>query len=280
MEKTEKYITKEDGKQELFDEEKIKKSLLKAGADINTAVSTTDSIKNKLRNYAPAKDIYNQAIRHLRKKQPSVALKYTLKKAIMDLGPTGYVFEKYMAKILKEYGFKTEVGRFVKGFCVDHEVDVIAEKEGEYYMIECKYHNNSDMGSDIKIILYIHSRFQDIKKGCEANLNCYNLKEGWLATNTKVTTEVIKYANCSKLKIIAWHYPERENLEYFIENKRLYPVSILQGLNNQQKTILFNQDTITIKDFLEYTPDSIARTIHTNSIFANRLFEQAEMLLS
>ncbi|MCL5073186.1 MAG: restriction endonuclease [Actinobacteria bacterium] len=280
MEKTEKYITKEDGKQELFDEEKIKKSFLKAGADINTAASATYSIKNNLRNYMQAKDVYNQAIKHLRKKQPLVALKYTLKKAIMDLGPTGYVFEKYIAKILKEYGFKTEVSRFVTGFCVDHEVDVIAEKAGGHYMIECKYHNNSDTGCDIKTALYVHSRFQDIKKGCEANLNSYNLKEGWLATNTKVTSEVIKYANCVKLKIIAWHYPEQENLEYFIENKKLYPVSILQGLNNQQKIILFNQDTITIKDFLEYTPDSIARTIHTNSIFAHRLFEQAEMLIS
>jgi hypothetical protein len=276
----EKYITKGNGKQELFDEEKIKKSFLNAGADVNTASSTTDSIKNILRNYMPTKDIYGQAIKQLGKKQPSVALKYTLKKAIMDLGPTGYIFEKYMAKILKEYGFKTEVSCIVPGFCVDHEVDVIAEKGREHYMIECKYHNDPDTGCDIKIALYVHSRFQDIKKGCEANLNCYNLKEGWLATNTKVTSEVIKYANCVKLRIIAWHYPKQENLEYFIENKKLYPVSILQGLNNQQKITLFNQGTITIQDFLEYTPDSIARTIHVNPVFAHRLFEQAEMLMA
>jgi len=197
----------------------------------------------------------------------------------MDLGPTGYVFEKYMAKILIEYGFKTKVSTFVTGFCVDHEVDVIAEKGGNHYMIECKYHNDLDIGCDIKIALYVQGRFQDIKKGCEANLNCYNLKEGWLATNTKVTSEVIKYASCVKLRVIAWHYPKQENLEYFIENKKLYPISILQGLNNQQKIILFNQNTITIQDFLEYTPDSIARTIHVSPVFAHRLFEQAEMLL-
>jgi len=280
LEKTQKYIVKGDGKQELFDEEKIKKSFLNAGADLDTAVSAADSVKNNLKNYMQSKDIYVQAIKQLGKKQPSAALKYTLKKAIMDLGPTGYVFEKYMAKILREYGFKTEVSRFVPGFCVDHEVDVVAEKNGEHYMIECKYHNDLGTGSDIKTALYVNSRFQDIKKGCEANLNCYNLKEGWLATNTKVTDEVIKYANCVKLRIVAWHYPRQENLEYFIENKKLYPISILQGLNDQQKIILFNQNTITIQDFLEYTPDSIARTIHVNPIFAHRLFEQAKMLLS
>lgn len=280
MGKTEKYITKKNGTHELFDEEKVKKSFLNAGADTNTAVSTVNSIKNSLRNYIQTKDIYGQAVKQLAKKQPSVALKYTLKKAIMDLGPTGYVFEKYMAKILKEYGFKTQVSCFVPGFCVDHEVDVVAEKDGEHYMIECKYHNDLDIGCDIKIALYVQGRFQDIKKSCEANLNNYNLKEGWLATNTKVTSEVIKYANCVKLRVIAWHYPKEQNLEYFIENKKLYPVSILQGLNNQQKIILFNQNTITIQDLLEYTPDSIARTIHISPVFAHRLFEQAEMLLS
>jgi hypothetical protein len=277
---TEKYITKKNGTHELFDEEKVKKSLLNAGADTNTAVSTANSIKNSLRNYIPTKDIYGQAVKQLAKKQPSVALKYTLKKAIMDLGPTGYVFEKYMAKILKEYGYKTQVSCSVPGFCVDHEVDVIAEKDGNHYMIECKYHNDLGTGCDIKIALYVQGRFQDIKKGCEANLNSYNLKEGWLATNTKVTSEVIKYASCVKLRIIAWHYPKEENLEYFIENKKLYPVSILQGLNNQQKNILFYQNTITIQDFLEYTPDSIARIIHASPVFAHRLFEQAEMLLT
>ncbi|GAI02479.1 unnamed protein product, partial [marine sediment metagenome] len=60
----------------------------------------------------------------------------------MDMGPEGFVFEKYIAKILREYGFITEVGRILNGHCVNHEVDVIAKKENQVCMIECKYHNS------------------------------------------------------------------------------------------------------------------------------------------
>ncbi|MBM3713911.1 MAG: hypothetical protein FJW56_10875 [Actinobacteria bacterium] len=146
-------------------------------------------------------------------------------------------------------------------------------------MIECKYHNDAETSSDIKTALYIHSRFQDIKRACENKLNHYNFKEGWLATNTKITSEAVKYASCVKLKIVAWHYPKHENLEYFIEDKKLYPVSILSGLSEQQKSLLFAQEIITIKDLLKNTPETIMEHIHTSRDNSNRLFEQAELLL-
>ena len=276
----EKYVTKWSGQHEVFDEEKIKKSFLNAGADADTANSTLHSIKKKLKNYMRTEDLYRHALNHLNKKQPAAALRYKLRRAVMDLGPTGYIFEKYMAKILREYGFETEVGQFVFGFCVEHEIDVIAAKDGMHYMIECKYHNDVETSSDIKTVLYIHSRFQDIEKACENGLNQYNFKEGWLATNTKITSEAVKYANCVKLKIVAWHYPKHENLQYFIENKKLYPVSILSNLTNQQKIVLFDKEIITIQDLLKNTPESIMEYINTSSDKANRLFEQAKLLLT
>ncbi|MBM3706161.1 MAG: ATPase [Actinobacteria bacterium] len=276
----ERYVTKWSGKHEVFDEEKIKKSLVNAGADIDTANHILYSVKKNLNNYTRTEDIYRQAINQLNKKQPVSAIKYRLKRAIMNLGPTGYIFEKYMAKILQEYGFETTVGCFVDGFCVEHEIDVIAKKDNRHYMVECKYHNDAETSSDIKTVLYIHSRFQDIKKACENKLNHYNFQEGWLATNTKITSEAVRYANCVKLKIVAWHYPKVENLEYFIESKRLYPVSILSGLTEKQKSLLFAQEIITIKDLLKNTPEAIVKHINTSSDNSNRLFEQAELLLT
>ncbi|MBM3705597.1 MAG: ATPase [Actinobacteria bacterium] len=275
-----RHIIKDDGSQELFDEEKIRTSILNAGGNPDTASSTADSIKKSFKNYMHSKEVYRHALKHLKNRQPEVAIKYTLKRAIMDLGPTGYVFERYFAEVLRHYGYKTEVGRIVRGYCVEHEVDIIAEKDNQHYMIECKYHNDLDISSDVKVALYVNSRFEDIKRACAEGLNNYDLEQGWLVTNTKVTSEAIKYARCVNMKIVAWHYPKNENLENFIENKKLYPVSILQGLSSHQKNILYENNTITIQDFLQYNPDSIARTIHTNPVFAGRLFAQAEMLLS
>jgi len=278
LNKSKKYITKYNGTEELFDEEKIRKSMRSAGADSQTTEDAIDSIKKNFKNYMNSGEIYRYAVKQLKKKNPSVAIKYTLKKAIMDLGPSGYVFEKYIAKILENYGYETKTGQIVRGFCVEHEVDVVAKKGMKHYMVECKYHNDSDYSSDIKTALYVHSRFEDIKKGCDAGLNDYNLEEGWFATNTKVTNEAAKYAKCVGLGVIAWHYPEAKNLEYYIENKKLYPVSILHGLNKKQKEILFENSIITIQDLLELNPDSLASTINTNIINAQKLFMQAEML--
>lgn len=277
----EKLIQKEDGSQELFDEEKIKTSLLRAGADEKIAESVINKVRNELKeDLVKAKDVYKTALTYLKKKQPPVAIKYTLKKAMMDFGPTGFIFEKYIAKILKEYGYKTEIGKTVKGFCVEHEVDVVAEKNSEHYMFECKYHNRNETKSDVKTALYIYARFLDIKKASDENKTNYNFSKAWLATNTKCTTEAIKYANCAGLGIIAWHYPADKNLEYYIENKKLYPVTILPGLRLKQKEKLLDNDVLTIKDLLGTQSEIIGNYINAGNEFVSRIFMEAEMLYS
>lgn len=277
----EKLIQKEDGTRELFDEKKIKTSLLRAGADEKIVNFIISKVKNELKGeLIKARDIYKLALTYLKKKQPPVAIKYTLKKAIMELGPTGFIFEKYIARILKEYGYKTATGRIIKGYCVDHEVDVIAEKNSEHYMFECKYHNRNETKSDIKTALYIYARFLDIKKASDENKTSYNFSKAWLATNTKCTTEAIKYAGCVGLGIIAWHYPAEKNLEYYIENKKLYPVTILPGLKPKQKEKLLDNDILTIKDMLEIGSEKIVGCINESSDFVSRIFMEAELLYS
>lgn len=275
----ERLIQKTDGSQELFDEEKIEISLLKAGADEKTALSIIKKVREELKeDLIQAKDVYRLALLHLKKKQPLVAIKYTLKKAIMDFGPTGFIFEQYMARILREYGYETETDRVIRGFCVEHEIDVIAKKDNEYYMFECKYHNSQETKSDIKTALYIYARYLDIKKASENNKTNYNFAKAWLITNTRCTTNAIKYANCVNLGIIAWHYPEQKNLEYYIENKKLYPVTILPELKRNHKQKLLQNDVLTIRDILKTQPQVIASFIHSDEDFANKVIESAKKL--
>jgi hypothetical protein len=227
-----------------------------------------------------SQDIYDLVLEHLKKNQPAAAIKYTLKKAIMGLGPAGYIFEKYIARILRAHGFETDVGRIIKGLCVNHEVDVIAEKDHNHIMIECKYHNDPGTKSDIKTALYVYARFLDIKNACEMNANSYSFSKVWLATNTKCTSDAISYARCVKMGVMAWHYPRKKNLEYYIESKKLYPISILPGLKEYQKNKLFDNDIFTIQDFLNNTPDLIAKKISADQLAANKLFAEAALLLT
>jgi hypothetical protein len=275
-----KVITKEDGTEELFNEEKLRTSLINSGTDPAIVEEAASNIKKHMSEIMKSEDIYRLCLDHLKKTQPDAAIKYTLKKAIMDLGPTGYVFERYFARILDAHGYQTEVNQFIRGLCVEHEVDIVAEKADKHFMVECKYHNDPGTKSDIKTALYIYARFLDVKDVHTVDKNNYSFSEAWLSTNTKCSSEAIRYANCVKMRVTAWHYPHKKNLEYYIESKKLYPVSILPSLKKKQKKKLFDNNIITIQDFLENNPNSIARGISTSQEKANRLFAEAALLLT
>ncbi len=273
-----KYIIKSDGSKEPYNEEKIKSSIIKAGSSPDIAAETVRTINKKVKDNMSTDELYNKTLNRLRALEPGVALKYSLKRAIMDMGPEGFAFEKYIAKILREYGYSAEVGQFVPGYCVQHEVDVVAKREGKIYLIECKYHNSRGIKSDVKIALYIHSRFLDIEKA-RGQKGSNDHLEAWLVTNTKCTSDAIKYANCVGLKIMAWHYPKVENLQYFIESKKLYPISILPTINKKQKEILLDSGIILIKELESYKTDDLARLIHVNNWQASKILNEARTLL-
>lgn len=275
-----KFILKADGKKEEFNKNKITSSLIKAGASNDIANATSNHAERYLNKFQNTNDIYIHNLKFLNKHDRISAIKFTLKKALMNLGPEGFIFEKYIAKILNNYGYTTEIDNIVKGFCVEHEVDIIADKDNERFMIECKYHNTLGINSDIKVALYVNSRFLDIQKACLNKTNNQKLfTKPWLITNTRCTEDAIKYGNCADLKITAWSYPETENLQYLIENKKLYPVTILPQVNKQLKTKLFNKNIITIVDLSEYNFNELSNILKINKNLAKKILQDAKQLL-
>ena len=89
---------------------------------------------------------------------------YKIKQALFELGPSGYPFEMFIGELLKYQGYDVQVGKIVKGLYVKHEVDVIAIKDNRTFMVECKFHSSGSKKSDVKVPLYIDSRFRDIEK--------------------------------------------------------------------------------------------------------------------
>src|SRR5690554_2263453 len=159
-----KKIVKASGDIVDFDEDKLRRSMRNAGANEQAIEEVITAVNEILVDGITTKEIYQKAFSLLKKRSSAAAGRYKLKKAILELGPSGYPFEKFVAEILKYQGFQTEVGVYVSGHCVDHEVDVVAEKDQHYYMIECKFHNTFNRHCDVKVPLYINSRFEDIEK--------------------------------------------------------------------------------------------------------------------
>jgi Holliday junction resolvase-like predicted endonuclease len=179
------------------------------------------------------------------------ASKYSLKRAVFDLGPTGHPFEKLVSALLKQNDFDTEVSVLLKGECVTHEIDVLARKDGVSYAIECKFHSNAKTVSNVKVPLYINSRFIDIQKIWNESGKSTKLEQGWLVTNTRFTEDAINYARCVGLHLMSWDYPKDNGISNNIDKFGLYPITALSILKKHEKKRLIDRDIILIKELLD-----------------------------
>ncbi len=245
-------VTKASGEKALFSPEKLRHSLHRSGADENTINEILSKVQENLFEGITTKKIYQLAITLLKKESKPFAAKYKLKRAIMELGPSGFPFKKYVAAILKHQGFSVRVGEIVKGHCVNHEIDVIAEKENQHFMIECKYHNQSGYSCDVKIPLYIQARFKDVEEQWK-NIQGHGTKfhQGWVVTNTKFTTDAIQYGQCAGLNLLGWDFPKKKSLREQIDESGLYPLTCLTTLSLHEKQLLLNEKIVLCKELCD-----------------------------
>ena len=237
-------VLKATGEVEPFSEDKLKISIQRAGIAKNLQQETLEHVKGKLYQNIPTSEIYHHITEYLDKSSEAKAAKYSLKQAIMDLGPTGYPFEDFISQILKADGWTTQVRSILTGKCVTHEIDVIAQKNGKRVMIEAKFHNQPGTRTDVHVPLYTKSRFEDIKEK-------YNLDEAWIVTNTKVTADSLAYSLCVDMKIISWSYPEGGSLRELIDKYNLHPITILTTLSQSQKQQLLENHIVLAKEISE-----------------------------
>ncbi len=251
------YIQKASGEREPFKPEKLRRSLKRSGADKNTIESIIKHIEAELlkKKFFTTKDIYKHAFSLLRKESKKIAAKYSLKKAIMEFGPDGFPFEILISEIFKKEGYKTTVGAILKGGCVNHEVDVLAEKDNTHIFIECKFHNSQGIKTDLKVALYVQARFEDLQKyhlrRAKRENRTPKIHSAWLATNTKLTSLAINYSRCVGLNVIGWDYPKSNSLRDLIVKYNLHPITSLFSLNKYQKNLLLRHEKIVLcKDIL------------------------------
>lgn len=244
-------ITKSNGDKEVFNPLKLENSLLRAGARAKNATEIAQHITRELKEGMSTSQIYKHAFFLLHKSERPTALRYSLKRAIIDLGPSGFPFENFIAEIFKNKGFTTETGRIVKGACVDHEIDVVAYNENKLIMVEAKFHNELGVKSDLKVALYVKARYDDLEKTSFFFGKERKLDEGWLVTNTKFTSTAIQYDKCQKLKLIGWNYPEKDNLQNMIEDAGLHPLTCLTTLSTTEKHSLLKKGIVLCRTLLE-----------------------------
>lgn len=244
-------IIKADGSKEPFDQTKLEYSLLRSKASPEVVAKVLKHLEREITEGMTTAYIYKHAFFLLKKMQKPAASRYSLRRAVMDLGPTGFPFEKYIAEILSEKGYTTLTDQIVKGGCVEHEVDVIAWDDSKLIMAEAKFHNELGVKSDLKVALYVKARFDDLLETTHFYGKRRIVDEAWLVTNTKFTTTAIEYGMCKGLRMIGWNYPAKGNLQDMIEDGNLEPLTSLYSLPKSHLKTLIDQGVILCKHIHE-----------------------------
>lgn len=213
-------VKKRDGRLEEFSRAKIIRTCLRAGASREIAEKVAEDVKHRIYDGITTDEVLELVIELLLNYRYERAERYDLKRSLVRLGPAGFGFEKFVARLLEEYGFKTMTNFVARGKCVQQEIDVVAEKDGERYMIECKFHN-LPIYTGLKEAMYTYARFLDVR-------DAEGFNQPWIFTNTKFSDDAKRYASCMGIKLTGWNYPENESIEVLLESKGLYPVTVLR----------------------------------------------------
>ena len=245
-------VIKRSGEIQEFSLEKLKNSLRRAKTDEKLIVQITDQVQATLHEGMTTKQIYKMAYGFLKEKATATASRYKLKKALMQLGPSGFPFEKLIGQLLAHEGFETQVGVFVQGNCVQHEIDVIAQKDNLKYMIECKYHSDQSRFCNVKIPLYIQSRFLDVEIEWKKHKGKHETDhKGWVYTNTRFTSDALEYGNCVGLGLASWDYPLGNGIKERIDKVGMHPLTALNTLTKSEKTKLLDKGVVLCKELYE-----------------------------
>lgn len=276
---THPIIIKADGSKEIFDPARLVISLRRAGAGEHAAERITSTITETVVPGVTSKEIYSRAFALLRKEARPVAARYALRRALLDLGPTGHPFEDFISHLYRAEGWQVETRKIIKGKCVSHEVDFYASHpdQKEYIAAELKYHNDPGYKTDLKNALYVKSRFDDIF-ACDENKRGCPINRGILVTNTKFTSEAIAYAECAGVELLGWSYPLNDSLYTRMSRSKIYPITAITGLSRAEKTILLDRGIIAVDEILQ--DRRVLDSLHLDSERVGELLAEIEGLLA
>ncbi len=272
------YVIKNSGERDVFDKSKIIQSCLRAGARLEDAEKIADEVEKKIYDGIRTRDVMKLVKENLRKlKLHPVYVRYPLKDALFKLNPDNYEFEYYIANLFRYLGYEAQRSLLPKlrGFCVDHEIDVFLLKDGKAGFVEVKHRSREDKYVHLDVVMYHYARFLDFVKGYkEGKVNFKGKPDScWVVTNTKFTYHAIKYSQCYGIKLLGWNFPYDNGINAIIERYKAYPLTLF-NIKSYIREILFekygvidandlyNMDKEVLKKYLKKDYNSVIKKLY------------------
>jgi hypothetical protein len=275
------YIVNSMGIREPFSEKKVFSAMKRSGASNEVANRVLDQVKENLLPDMTTAELFKMVRTLLKGAELQTSIRFNLKESMRLLGPAGFIFEKYIADVFRECGYEVKINQIVKGRCVDYEMDVLAKKDGVLYLGECKYRNSQGDKVDVNVCLKEFALLNDVRNGGHFSKDAsISSVQSLIITNTKFTDQAIKYAECEGIYLLGWRYPLDGGLEKIIDERGLYPITILPSFKNHLMDYFAEKDMMLAKDVLDI--QDIAKFSETAKIPARQiesLCKEAKILL-
>lgn len=271
-------IRKSTGEEVLFSEQKLRRSLKHSGANEAAIQSIVDTLSGEIYPGMTTRQIHNRAFALLKSYRSTFASRYKLKRALYELGPSGFPFEKFISSLLNHSGYRTKTNVQFQGECVSHEVDVVAGNGTTITLIECKFHSDEGRKCTVKVPLYISARYQDIERYHRKHDKGLELKPIWVVTNTRFTADAEVFGKCMGMYLLSWNYPRGESLKERIDRHHLYPITVSVLLSKREKDFLLSRDIVLCRELIKapYFLDHLG----VSEVRKKRILEELRLLCS
>jgi Holliday junction resolvase-like predicted endonuclease len=244
------FVTKADGTRQPFDESKVVRTCLRMHATQEQAKSVADKIKKKIYDGIPTRKILQLIFDYMEKYKPEIRHRLDLREAISLLRPKPD-FEQFVALVLKELGYKVLTNQIIRGRCVEHEIDAVAIKDDEVVYVEVKHHFQPHTYTGVGVCLETQATLEDLIEGFNLNTHTINFNRAMLVCNTKFSDHAIQYATCKGIKFIGWRAPFDGGLEKIIDERKLYPITLLRDLDRKTRERLVDNGVVLLKQLVE-----------------------------
>ena len=273
------HVVKFSGEVEPFNPETFKHSILKSGATLAQVNQLFARLEDQIFDGISTQQLYTLAFNELYQLKSSFAARYSLKKALRDLGPEGYFFEEWVGKLFTQLGYKTLTSKTLQGNAVTHEIDVVAVKDNILNLCECKFRNDVDAKISVTTPMYFLSRFNDVKN-TDFDFFGLTLKPalGWVITNAYFTKDAIAFGEYYGIKLLSWNFPEGNAIKDVVDNTRFYPITCLTTLTDYEKKFLLNQNMVLVNDICK-NPEILYQFSFTQKN-ADKILREAKELVS
>jgi len=260
------------GESEIFNPEKLRGSLRRAGVQEALIDRVTHAVTERIRNGTTTERIAALVREQLKRESTASMYRYTLHDALLKLGPAGFKFEKYVGSIMEAYGYQVEYPPELHGACVDHEVDILARKDGRTVMIEAKFRNDFQYFVRLKDTMATWSRFQDLNEGAAAG-RCPHFDEVWIVTNGRISSRSEKFGSCKGIRMLGWNYPKGSSFASYVDHTALYPVTVLHELSSRELERLSDRGLMLCRQLAGMTPKRLSHSVKIPSGRASRIVE-------